>query len=53
MGKSRAKKPTLQQKKIMQQAGLIPKNWLVIRDTPEELELVSKLSGKSRRAKKG
>ena len=52
MGRSRVKKPTLQQKKLMQQAGLIPQNWLVIGDKPEELELVSKLSGKSRKVKK-
>lgn len=52
MGKSRGRNPTLAQKKMMAAAGLIVKNWLVIKDTDDELRLVSKGSGRSRRIKK-
>lgn len=52
MGKSKAKKPTLAQKKIIAAAGLIAKNWLVLKETDEELHLVSKGAGKTRKVKK-
>lgn len=52
MGRSRAVKPTLAQKKLMTEAGLIVKNWLVLREDAEELRLVSRASGKSRSIKK-
>ncbi len=35
------KKPTLAQKRILQSNGLIPNNWLVLKDTGEQLEAVS------------
>ncbi|MEW4414456.1 hypothetical protein [Clostridium sp. AN503] len=53
MGKSRAKRPTREQKIHMDRAGLIARNWLVIRLTPEELRLVSKGTGRSRTLRKG
>ena len=34
MGKNKAVKPTLAQKRIMSEAGLIANNWLVILETP-------------------
>lgn len=52
MGRSRAVKPTLAQKKLMTEAGLIVKNWLVLREDAEELRLVSRASGRSRTIKK-
>ena len=52
MGKSKAKKPILAQKKIMSAAGLIVKNWLVLKETDEELHLVSRGAGKTRKVKK-
>lgn len=51
MGRSRAVKPTLAQKKLMAEAGLVP-HWLVLREDAEELRLVSRASGKSRSIKK-
>lgn len=52
MGKGRASKPTREQKCQLTLAGLIAKNWLVIKDTPTELIVVSKASGRNRRVKK-
>lgn len=52
MGKSKAVKPTRDQKGIMQAAGLIWKNWLVISDTADELRVVSRRSGRTRVLKK-
>lgn len=52
MGKSRAKKPTLEQKRYIANAGLIVKNWLVLHDTEKELHLVSRGTGMNRRIKK-
>ena len=54
------KKPTLAQKKFLQENGLAPEKWLVVKDTPEEMEVVSRIalqrkSGKTkviRKAKK-
>lgn len=37
-----AKKPTLVQKKILKSHGLIPDNWLVLRDAGLYLEVISK-----------
>ena len=36
----------------MSAAGLIPRNWYVLKNTEEELVLVSKGAGKTRRIKK-
>lgn len=52
MGKTKAKKPTLEQKKYIANAGLVVKNWLVLHDTENELHLVSRGTGMNRRIKK-
>jgi len=52
MGKSKATKPTRDQKILMAKNRLLPENYLVIKDTKEELVLVSKLFGKTRTIKK-
>ena len=52
MGKTKAKNPTLAQKKLMTAAGLISRNWYVLKETEEELHLVSKGSGKTRKISK-
>lgn len=52
MGRSRAQKPTLKQKKLIAEAGLKVETWLVIYEDTEELRLVSRTSGKTRRIKK-
>lgn len=52
MGKSRARNPTLAEKKMISAAVLVARNWYVIRNTPEQLELVSKGTGRSRKVKK-
>ncbi|MCD7812113.1 MAG: hypothetical protein LUG91_09765 [Ruminococcus sp.] len=36
------KKPTLAQKKFLQERGLVPENWLIVKDTPLMLEAVSR-----------
>lgn len=54
------KKPTLAQKKLLQENGLAPEKWLIVKDTPGEMEVVSRIalqrkSGKTkviRKAKK-
>lgn len=38
------KRPTLQQKKLMRSHGLTPENWLVVKNTQEFLEVVSRTS---------
>ncbi len=48
------KRPTRKQKLML--AGLDrvdPKSWLIERDTPEELVLISRKSGKAKTIKKG
>lgn len=52
MGKLRARNPTLAQKKMISAAGLVARNWYVIRETDEELHLVSKWTGRSRKVRK-
>ena len=49
MGRSRVRNPTLAQKKLIIAAGLIARNWYVVKETDEELHLVSKEAGKSER----
>lgn len=53
MGKNRAAKPTRAQKILMDRHGLAVKNWLVLADTPEELRLVSRGTGRNRTIRKG
>ena len=38
------KRPTLQQKLIMRSHGLQPDNWLVVKNTTEYMEVVSRMS---------
>lgn len=52
MGKKKAVKPTLTQKKLMSEAGLIVNNWLVMSESDEELRLVSQNFGRFRSIKK-
>lgn len=52
MGKLRERNPTLAQKKIISAAGLIARNWYVVKETEEELHLVSKGTGRSRKVRK-
>ena len=52
MGKNKAVKPTLAQKKLVAAAGLIVNNWLVMKEDAEELLLVSRNSGRFRKIKK-
>jgi hypothetical protein len=52
MGKSRATKPTHDQKVVIATAGLIWQNWLVLSESDEELHIVSRGAGVSRTLKK-
>lgn len=52
MGRSRATRPTRDQKVIMSAAGLVVNNWLVLRESPAELLLVSRGAGVVREIKK-
>ena len=52
MGRSRAVRPTREQKILMAAAGLVIKNWLVLSDTASELRVVSRGSGRVRTIKK-
>lgn len=52
MGKSKAIKPTCDQKVIIMAAGLIWQNWLVLSEFDEELHIVSRGAGVSRTLKK-
>ncbi len=52
MGKSRATKPTREQKARMTRAGYDPKDFLVIRDSPKELTLVRRGDGSIRKIEK-
>lgn len=45
MGKSKATKPTRDQKAIIMAAGLIWQNWLVLSESDEELHIVSRGAG--------
>lgn len=52
MGKNKAVKPTLAQKKLISNAGLAVRNWLVFADNEDELRLVHRNSGRFRSIKK-
>lgn len=43
------KKPTKKQCILMSQWGLDYRNWLVVKDTPKQMEIVHRLSDKTRR----
>lgn len=51
------KKPTLAQKKLLQENELAPEKWLIVKDTPEEMVIVSRIalqkkSGKTKSIRK-
>ena len=43
------KRPSVQQRKMIQSKGLNWENWLVCKDTPEEMVLVHRFSDKTTR----
>ena len=43
------KKPTREQRKLLQQWNLDPTVWLVVKDTPERMELVHRYSDRTTR----
>ena len=43
------KAPTVRQKKLMQEWGLNPADWLVVKDTPNQMELVHRHHDKTKR----
>lgn len=47
------KKPTLKQKKELTKHKYIWKNWLVLNDTAEEMNIINKISGVQRKILKG
>ena len=52
LGKTKARNPIREEKELMSKAGLIVRNWYVLKNTEEELVLVSKASGRTRRIRK-
>lgn len=42
-------KPTRQQKKLIQSKGLDPAVWLIVKDTPDRIELVHRYSDRTKR----
>lgn len=42
-------KPTVAQRKLMQKWKLDPSVWLVVKDTPEKMELVHRYSDRTKR----
>lgn len=52
MGKSRATRPTREQKAVIMAAGLNWSDWLVLSETDEELHIVSRGTGENRTLKK-
>lgn len=51
-GKIKGEKATRRQKILMQSANLVPKNWLVLKETETGLLVVNRGSGKARTVKK-
>lgn len=43
------KRPTREQRKFIKSRGLIPENWLIVKDTPTEMHLVHRHSDKTKR----
>lgn len=43
------KKPTREQRKLIQSKWLDPAVWLVVKDTPEQMELVHRYSDRTKR----
>lgn len=42
------KNPTVKQKKILKGKGLNPDNWLIIKNQPDSMEIIHRLSMKTR-----
>lgn len=42
-------RPTVAQRKFIKKRGLIPENWLVVKDTPYEMHLVHRHSDRTKR----
>lgn len=38
------KKPTLAQKRLLQENGLAPEKWLIVKDTPVEMVIISRIA---------
>ncbi|WP_438646631.1 DUF6906 family protein [Robertmurraya kyonggiensis] len=45
------KRPSLNQKIIMKNVGLNPENWLVVKNLPDELWIVHRVSGRQKSIK--
>lgn len=45
------KKPTLAQKKFLQDTGLDSEKWLIVKDTPKEMVIVSRIALQRRSGK--
>ena len=43
------KRPTLNQKKFIKSKGLDPADWLIVKDTPEEMQIIHRYSSKTTR----
>lgn len=41
------RKPTVQQRKLIQSKGLDPAAWLIVKDTPDRMELVHRYSDRT------
>lgn len=48
-GMKHGKKPTFQQRRMMEKRGLDSRVWLVVKDTPQNMELVHRCSDRTRR----
>lgn len=44
------KKPTREQRRLLEKWNLDPHNWLVVKDTPREMEIVHRHSDRTKRA---
>lgn len=47
------RRPTREQKKLLRKWGAVPENWLIERDTPREMVIVHRISGKTKTIPKG
>lgn len=47
------KKPTVAQRDFIAAAGLDPKNWLVVKDTPERMDIAHRFLSSTRQIYKG
>lgn len=47
------RKPTREQKKLLRKWGAVPENWLIERDTPNEMVIVHRVTGKTKTIPKG